>query len=461
MKFYISGINHRLVLDKMDSDKIYRGQAWRSLVKTDRTVETPTWTTNTAHSGVKKESPDYFTFQSGDVFYNIDLSEGGRDPEVIGEDGYIYRILFDQDQHKIENRRDPLHGYKGDYSFIFRDYYEAQKEIKNLGFIPELKNAKRGDTVEFSFSLPPIGSVYEYTAFLPERDNKGFVKTRNVNGRERPIWKPDSETVKAVVYPIGVTTSLRELQEQHGGAFCDVPFGDLDEVFTTTQYSIDELINTYKQAFSLWAEVFKKDAGINLVLKDLSNGGYESSTPRVIKYGNFNEVGFSTRIGDIKIMCLDIQDQDNVFSSCVNNMLAYHTQGYSTVLGQNSNDGASMILDVKDNVFVDGHSSIKGVPQKNPAYSLLILLVHEIGHYLGLNHQYSATKENVSYYGENFLKEGVMQSYVIPDANWSDAYPEDLMGQSGARAALSIAYGYDRRMVDQNGLILNSDNLIT
>lgn len=213
---------------------------------------------------------------------------------------------------------------------------------------------------------------------------------------------------------------------------------DIDTAYTNGDISLEDVHTTFQQAFNYYIELFREEVpGLEIELVQLDID-YERME-RPISYDPMNIVPVDDvryKAGDIKLIFTDFYPKSR---------LAYAYKQYSpkgsgaTPLGIKSNAGMTILFNTNVDFRRNDDPALFAYPQIGindislNRYSLLTVMIHEIGHLFGVDH--FPTKENniLPSIMNSSIRSSVPFEYIFPNRLWSDYW---------LRAALADLYKY-------------------
>lgn len=236
----------------------------------------------------------------------------------------------------------------------------------------------------------------------------------------------------------GSTFNFRYVHKTAGELVDEIKAVDIDTGYTNGDISLEDVHSTFQKAFNYYIALFKEEVpGLEIELKQLSSG-YENM-PRPISYDPMNTVPVNDvryKAGDIKLIFADFYP---------NNRLAYAYKQYnpkgpsSTPLGVKSNAGMTILFNTNVDFRRNDDPALFAYPQIGindislDRYSLLTVMIHEIGHLFGVGHFPTAKNNILPSIMNGSIRSSVSLEHVFPNRLWSDYW---------LRAALAELYKY-------------------
>lgn len=210
---------------------------------------------------------------------------------------------------------------------------------------------------------------------------------------------------------------------------------DIDTEYTNGNISLEDVHKTFRLAFSYYSKLFKHDAsGFELELTPMGDG-YENIS-RTIEFDRGIAVGDNTYMaGDIHLIFADFYP-----ASRLANAWSYYNPYGDTVIGGKTNAGLTIIFNTNSDLRMENDPAIFDFPQvgrnnlSRYRYSLLWLMVHELGHVLGASHFPHLDRQLMPSVMNASLRGSVPFEYIFPNKLWNDYW---------IRATFSSLYNYD------------------
>ena len=211
---------------------------------------------------------------------------------------------------------------------------------------------------------------------------------------------------------------------------------DIDTEYTNGNISLEVVHSTFRKAFNYYIELFREEVpGLEIELVRL-NSDYERAT-RHISYDPVNIVTVNDNLykaGDIKLIFTDFYPKNRL----ANAYGQYNPNG-SAPLGEKSNAGMTILFNTNADFRTNDDPAIFAYPQTGindillNRYSLLTVMIHEIGHLFGVGHFPTSNGNLLPSIMNGSIRSSVPTECIFPNRLWSDYW---------LRASLADIYSY-------------------
>ena len=211
---------------------------------------------------------------------------------------------------------------------------------------------------------------------------------------------------------------------------------DIDKEYTNGDISLEDVHATFRKAFNYYIELFSREVpGLEIELVRL-NSGYEKTT-RHISYNSNNIVLVNDELykaGDIKLIFTDFYPRNRLA-----NAYGQYNPNNSIPLGEKSNAGMTILFNTNVDFRRNDDPALFTYPQIGindislNRYSLLTVMIHEIGHLFGVGHFPTSNTNLLPSIMNGNIRSSVPFEYIFPNRPWSDYW---------LRASLANIYKY-------------------